>query len=429
MIWHQWGHTFYDYVHSNRLMTEPQKTLRSLGLIKGNGWNYLSSLSMRMANEDTDMRSDHLEDFLEEGGLWFLPRYWQDVDETSDISDFHAFGVGVLKRVQFEFQRFYLLGLGAYVLTFTFLVVLQRVVGIGKNSKNSKISISLRFLSRIAITHGFIAFLAWFALITVEDSHWARSIRSRKLFRIPVADVNDPAPSTVPDRDDILFDKHYSSNYLASYGRILDFAHPGNKYWRETTEMYADQYAALTPSLQQNFCAMLVSVVREERRFLKQDEERFWTEVVEADELVTACHRDLITASDPLLEAMMRQIDALQGDTVFGKFRETAMQTIVMPSYIRKWGNHLLQYSSREGATPRTFSMKSELPERPKNRLGNEIYSPAKIEPVTTRRDSEFPFRTPTMPEQPPREEPYEGAWLQEGDRAVGMFRCNEDSK
>ena len=100
MIWHQWGHTFSDYLHADKRMTEPQKTLRSLGLIKGNGWNYISTLSMRMANEDTEMKEDDLEELLEEeDGLWFLPRSWQDVDEPSDISVWHGFWFGVLKRV------------------------------------------------------------------------------------------------------------------------------------------------------------------------------------------------------------------------------------------------------------------------------------------------------------------------------------------
>jgi hypothetical protein len=51
--WSQWGHTFSDFVHAETRMTEPQKTMRSLGLIKGNGWNFIHQASMRIANSDT----------------------------------------------------------------------------------------------------------------------------------------------------------------------------------------------------------------------------------------------------------------------------------------------------------------------------------------------------------------------------------------
>lgn len=50
--WSQWGHTLSDFVYSESRMTEPQKTLRSLGLISGRGWDWISVVAMRMANGD-----------------------------------------------------------------------------------------------------------------------------------------------------------------------------------------------------------------------------------------------------------------------------------------------------------------------------------------------------------------------------------------
>jgi hypothetical protein len=52
IAWYQWGHTLSDYVHADTRMTEPQRTLRSLGLIRGNGWNLLDTISMRLPNND-----------------------------------------------------------------------------------------------------------------------------------------------------------------------------------------------------------------------------------------------------------------------------------------------------------------------------------------------------------------------------------------
>jgi len=427
LLWHQWGHTFSDFLHSDKRMTEPQKTFRSLGIIKGNGWNYLSTLSMRMANEDTEMRRDDLEEFLEEeGGLWFLPMSWQDVNEFSDISDWHAYGIGVLKRIKLEFKRYYFIGMGVYASTFFSLVMLQRVLGIGKVSKQSRFNIALRFVFRIIAIHGVIIFLARYALNTIEDSYWAKSIRSRKLYRIPVAESNNPASSTIPHKDDILFVPHYSSEYLASYARVVYFAHPGNSYWRTITKTYAAPYASLTKSLKEDFCATLVVDITEGRRFLKQDEERFWTEVISIDELIKVCHKDLSTAINPLLESLLSQIDSLQSETKFGKFRGTEMQSKIIPQYLQKWDKILFRKRLETDTYTQSLSTK-RTPLLERNRSRRAIHFRTRVESMTTSAFNSR-FRRQALPRQPPRKEPYFGAWLKEGDRVSALFRCNEES-
>ena len=402
-------------------MTEPQKTLRSLGLIKGNGWNYISTLSMRMANEDTEMKEDDLEELLEEeDGLWFLPRSWQDVDEPSDISVWHGFGFGVLKKVEGIFKRLYFIGLGIYVFAFFFSVKLQQIFGFGKARKQSKLSSVLWFLFRIIITHGVVVIFAWLSLKTVEESNWAKSIRSRKLYRIPVTEVDDPAPSTIPIRDDILFVPHFTSEYLASYARVVQFAHPGNLYWRTLAKNTAAPYADLTQSLKKDFCTTLITEVREESRFLKQDEERFWTEVIDMEELIQVCHRDLTTASDPLLERLIPLIESLQSETKFGMFRETVMQTKIIPKYLEAWETRMLEKNVKVESTPSALVNQQKSLE--KTSLSKTMYPLAQIEPL---RNPSIFTRTYSLPPQPLREEPYDGAWLQEGDRVEGLYGCD----
>ena len=53
LLWSQWGHTFSDYVNADTKMREPFVTMRSLGLLKGRGWNLITVASGRIANEDT----------------------------------------------------------------------------------------------------------------------------------------------------------------------------------------------------------------------------------------------------------------------------------------------------------------------------------------------------------------------------------------
>merc|ERR1719464_303606 len=206
LLWNQWGHTFSDYIHADKRMSWTQKTLRSLGLIKGNGWTYISSLSMRMANEDTEMTSGDLEEFIEDGGFPFLPQSWQiDINEQSSISEWHAFLFGLLKKVESELNRFYLFALGAFVSGTLLLNIIQRTIVNGKKKKESFLHVFIRFSSRLVTTHGLVVIIAWLALYMVENSNWAKSIRARKAYRIPVTDVDNPPPSTIPYKMDILF--------------------------------------------------------------------------------------------------------------------------------------------------------------------------------------------------------------------------------
>lgn len=48
--WNHWGNTFSDFVHADSRMTEVQKFMRSMGLLKGNGWTFVAQASMRISN-------------------------------------------------------------------------------------------------------------------------------------------------------------------------------------------------------------------------------------------------------------------------------------------------------------------------------------------------------------------------------------------
>lgn len=52
LLWRMYGHTLYDYANAETRMTEPFKTLRALGLVKGNGINWITSVMSQLANEE-----------------------------------------------------------------------------------------------------------------------------------------------------------------------------------------------------------------------------------------------------------------------------------------------------------------------------------------------------------------------------------------
>ena len=436
LLWNQWGHSMSDFVHADKRMTEPQKTLRSLGLIKGNGWNFISTLSMRIANEDTEMSSDDLEEFIEEGvGFSFLPTSWQtDIDEVSEISEWHAFLFGVLKKVESELNRVYVIALGVYLLLIFLWTIVQRAFGLGNKRKLSTSYTIVRIFFRIATTHGLVVVLAWLALNVVEDSNWAKAIRARKAYRIPVADVDNPPPSTIPYRMDILFVPHYASNYLASYGRILDFAHPGNAYWKEITNRYAPAYATLSIDLQRDFCFTLIDWVTIERRFLKLDKERFWTLVDDEDELQKFCRRELMISFNPMLESMLRQIDSLHSETRFGLFRETVMQTEIIPDFIQNWDTLLMSPLNNREEEDNSKKLKLKLfATTPKQMtqmsFSRVIHSRGRAESLPRTSTSMQAFLSRSLPPKPSRMEPDDGVWLQEGDKVEALYQCDYESK
>lgn len=75
MAWSQWGHTFSDFVHADQRMWEPLKTMRSLGLWKAKGWNWVSITSMRIANNDNGyapkIDSMHASQFIDSSFVCF----------------------------------------------------------------------------------------------------------------------------------------------------------------------------------------------------------------------------------------------------------------------------------------------------------------------------------------------------------------------
>ena len=345
MAWNQWGHTLYDYVHADKRMTEPQKTLRSLGIIKGGGITFISSASMRMAGgEEARMTSDDLEEFVDAGGFKFLPQSWQgNFGAQSEINDWHAWLYGTLKKTGKELRRINIMVIGVYLTLILIWDLISRCF-LHRQQPQKRGSLFLRGMFRIVFTHGFVILVAWWACRTVDDSNWGKTIRSQKAYRIPINEDEsvDHPPSTLPYRDDILFVPHYESEYLASYSRIVDFAHPGNKYWKEEMNKFAPGYVTLSSDLQEEFCRSLIEWTTVKRRFLKQDADRFWFKVTDLNELIQFCHRELSMAYDPLLDTLLHQLDALENESKFGLFRSTTMHENIAPNYLTVWEKILL---------------------------------------------------------------------------------------
>jgi hypothetical protein len=391
-------------------MTEPQATLRSLGIIKSRGINYLSSASMRMANEESGMSSDNLEDFLEGGGFFFLPEAWQrNFEEVSDISDFHSFVLGTLKVTERQLEKINFVALVAYLL---FALVFMR-----QSTTYSSISTTV---FRVVIIYGLVLVLSWRVVRQVEESNWAKGIRSGKAYTLPWVEVDESRPTTLPHRSDVLLVPHYASNYMASYSHVIDVAHPGNKFWHDLIREQAEGYAQLSPNLQHRFCGMLVDSITSQRRFLEQGVDRLWYNVTSHDRLRKFCHREITKSSNPLQHALLFEIDALKSETEFGMFRMTGMHITQTNSLLDQWEKRILLEGSCDAKSP-IQRIPVSTKTTPKLRLLSSVPT---IPPKASHEQ-----RSRALPPKSTPKPPSHNAWLQDGDRVYVLSDCKANGK
>lgn len=437
--WNLWGHTVSDYVLSDKRMTEIQTILRSLGFIKGNGWNLLTTGSMRLANHEIESKNTDFNYWLKRGGsLWFLPKSWQGFfDEESDINDWHGYLLGTLKKTAWELKVINLVVFVAFVLILRLWDSVLAMLAIHR-SNGSSLS---RWLKRMVVICGAIVMCASFIQQMISKTDWAKAIKSNKAYRIPWTALGNPPPSTIPYRTDVLITKHYSSDYWASYTKLINFAHPGNKHWKDITEQYADGYARLSPSLKNDFCTSLLTWERLHRRFLTQDGERYWNRVVDEDVLKRFCHRGLSTAYDPLIDSLLEQLDILKSETRYGWWRDMVIHTNVIPSYLQQWEETLLPSPTviqkrhtnsvvmrKVGTSPTKKMSLSANTFVPTTLCQKELLvrkeSPRGVHHHQNRKQSNQGGRRRSLPPLPRPKEPIPGAWLEEGDEVDVADEC-----
>jgi hypothetical protein len=448
ILWHHWGHTFSDFLRADKRMTEPQKTLRSLGLIEAKGWTHLTTSLMKIANKEIGYDEDEkgYRRFLSEGKIPFLPQSWQgEFKETSDINVFHAFCLGTLKRTEFELFQINVIVLVLYLSIF---LAFDGVVGALKrlkatlpendsqekeNESNTSVigsSSFIRALLRIFLGYGLIVVVAQIPFKVVYNSSGARAIRSGKAYRLPWITSDSPPKSTIPHKTDILWTHQiYASSQLTSYSRVLDFAHPGNSYWRGVTHSYGDGYSILSPPLQRDFCHTLMDRIQRERRFLTQDTERYWFKIIDQESLVRFCHRELTMASNSLVDNLMQQLDSMKNDIRYGFWRDMAIHERIIPAYLERWEQLLLPWP-RQGEKKETV-MNYSVAKASKHRthfkkVSSVVVAKKSMESMHTGRLAGE--RRSSLPPIPVSTEPVRGAWFQEGNRVFVLYECTEDN-
>lgn len=244
-----------------------------------------------------------------------------------------------------------------------------------------------------------------------------QNTRRASFFRLPKvdpfpSDYESLEPAVLPYRQDVLISEHYASKHLGAYSKVLDHAHPGNKQWLQLIHATSVGYGHLSPALQAEVQRYAVKRKNSTSRFLKQDALRRWIKVEREDELNRICHKQLVMSSDPLADALLMSIDTIQADAHW----KYGSNMDLISTYVTTLEDHVLRVSPFGVQSARDSPVKKA--HSPFSLFRRRVFDDPP--PAISSRASSLSI----VPPIPETEEPFDGAWLMEGDILEGMLRC-----
>eukprot|EP00538_Stauroneis_constricta_P000442 CAMPEP_0119555242 /NCGR_PEP_ID=MMETSP1352-20130426/7519_1 /TAXON_ID=265584 /ORGANISM="Stauroneis constricta, Strain CCMP1120" /LENGTH=935 /DNA_ID=CAMNT_0007601979 /DNA_START=28 /DNA_END=2835 /DNA_ORIENTATION=- len=429
MTWTHWGNTLYDFIHADERMTRPQLLMRTLGLSKGGGYTWVTQASTRIANGDNGYTEEALEDFLEDDGLLFWPQSWQaEIDGPYD-DGWERFAIGTVELSKQGLKKLNVMALLAY-----FALVAGAAYMMGHDRQHI-VQTVVRYGKRSMFINGAIVLVALWLLKSVKQSNWARNIKSAKAYRLPTLQpyLDDENPATLPREDDILLTNHYASERFASFTRVVDVAHPGNRQWKELVKTYASGYGSLPTSMQVELSASIMRWGNETGRFLKPNAVRQWSEILEVDELIEASHKELTLASSAFNEAMIRQLDSLDADLVYDRWHDTAMNKRHIAKHVSSLRRKLfptlrsMQKKTKQSGNANTVTTSTTIAGVVVASL--DLFAPASfLLPINIPSTSNALNRSPSQlilgQRDTSRVPPYPAAWVEETDLVEVKYKC-----
>jgi hypothetical protein len=421
--WKQWGHTLYDFRDvSPSAAKQPWMLLRTLGVYKPAaadwGWDWITTSSMRISNDDNGYHDEQLEEFKDAGGFWFLPAALHGNYDDG----WRVFLQETIARTKSFFHRAVLIGVATnFVLTFLWGLLVCR-----KGIKATFWS----WIFRIIMLCALETLLAWLFTRQVEKTPWATHIRQGKSYHLGVAsDYGTPydIPGTLPNRDDVLLTTRYNSRHLWSYYEILDYSHPGNKRFQELVMKSSTGYVMPDTMKRQLIGEIIEQIGQSHGRFLWPNEVGKWSNTpIQRTRLLV--HHELVQRANPFVGQILIELSYLVSETEFGYWRTSAISRhisdaleklrhkIIVPLQWRPRSSLIVLQGGQQlqPVVSRTLTVRSFLPPLPGSNLP-ELQS--------------VHLRANAFPARPPIEEPFPGAWLKEGDVVEGMYECNFNGK
>jgi len=182
--------------------------------------------------------------------------------------------------------------------------------------------------------HGIVLLISWQLIDRVSCASWARSIKSGRLFQRPKSYHQAPnLPGTNTSVKDVLLLDEMRSEYLASLSHVLDSFHPGSRAFGNQVRNHCAGFSNLTPALQEQLCSSILRWNRQNgRRVLVKNQQNNWASA-EQSRVRRFCHKEMMKESNPVVRAIINQVDFLLSETKFGYWRSTSMHKNHIPFF------------------------------------------------------------------------------------------------
>lgn len=410
--WDMWGHTLNDLAKADTAMTQPWATLRSLGLYKAKssswGIDYISSSSMRIANNDNGFQQDNLETFLERGGFWFLPDWLENFAINWDADEsWPEYLSGTRKLCEQFFEKVSKVALAAFVFLCILLCNFKP-----RGRRFQRIGWSLFRLSTIVLC---VSGLFYLAKSSVDNSGWAKDISAGRMYGSTVAVERAfvkteyaLGPSTYPTKQDVLIETRYGSEYLAIYNDFVTEGHPGNRKFRAMVKSVAGSYDGYPADFKNKTARFIVeSIATKHGRFLYQGPDGYWF-LLDSSNAMEYVKKELTIASSAVLIPVMRAARFMESSFKYGIHRDSALARKHAVPFTDNLRKRLLRLGEKRNETQYPGGSAPQKALRPiRTTALLPPHSPARVQ----RRDKSLhvpPVFTP----------PHHGAWLSQGDVA-----------
>ena len=418
--WTQWGHTLADFRKPSKYMQQPWRLLRSLGIYKPPnsewGWDYVTHMSARMANQNTVFFREDWNDLMEQSPFDLIPKSLLRKLDEMDLNKsgrelWNEFFMDALINCRVMFKDAYILFGLVYFASATFLLL------IFSRRRNFYVSVALSF----AAAHVLTVFLAGLTVYIATNSTFAKSIRFRKPFSWPSLPINlaPELAGTLPTREDIMIFDDMQSDYLASFNEVLEVFHPGNLAWASMLWNYSLGYDNLPSSLKAGLCLRIIHWTQQQgRRILVKNSQNSWAEADPALQL-RLCHKDIMKKSNPYLHFIIQHIDNLRSEAKYGHFRNTKMHQRWVPEALLELQTKLISFNPASIWT--TIALETAANDRNDKNIFlaarfkfNPLQQIARSAPMTAH------LRPVKVSEE--LEVDLSDAWIQEGDQVEGAY-------
>ena len=170
-------------------------------------------------------------------------------------------------------------------------------------------------------------------------------------------------------------------------------------------------YHTLTPPVQRKAQELVASWVYETGRFLRHDALQRWVPL-DNEHALLACHKQLLMASVPLMDILLRQLDSLKADAKWGPQSRTSLFKDHTPSYLKLWEEKFLPPSPTE-----------KVRKLPESTFPGLVQTFASSVPRTLHATLNQSLALPLRP-KPQANEDMRKRWINEGDTVEAMFQC-----